>query len=574
MDTIKPSQRELEVILNSTHDAMVSVNANGIINMLNSGAERILGVAASNAIGKLAHDTIPGTRLHVVLKTGVPELNQQQMIGEVRVITNRVPVRDENERVIGAVAVFRDITDLRQLAEEITNLKEIQQMLEAIINYSQDVISVVDEQGKGILVNPAYTRLVGLCREEIIGKPATIDIIEGESMHLKVLRTGEPVWGVPMKVGPMKKDVIVNAAPFYVNGVLKGSVAVAHDITEIKKLTEELDRVKSLVRHLHAKYSFEDIVADSPEMHIVVDQARRAATTPVTVLLGGESGTGKELFAHAIHLTSQRYAEPFIRVNCAAIAESLLESELFGYDEGAFTGAKRGGKKGYFEEAHNGTLFLDEIGELPLGIQAKLLRVLQEREIIRVGGSKAKSIDVRIIAATNQNLEAAVNKGLFREDLYYRVNVFPILIPPLRHRTGDLPKIIRFLLNKLNQQYGRNVLSVSPGALTILEQYRWPGNVRELENVLGRALINMRFNEEVILLEHLPSLGREHYAILSTMKGEKRDACPTLDDAVCAAEREAIRCALLASNGNKNEAARRLEIAPRSLYYKLEKYKI
>jgi transcriptional regulator with PAS, ATPase and Fis domain len=261
-------------------------------------------------------------------------------------------------------------------------------------------------------------------------------------------------------------------------------------------------------------------------------------------------------------------------VNCAAIAESLLESELFGYEEGAFTGAKRGGKKGYFEEAHRGTLFLDEIGEIPLSIQAKLLRVLQEREIIRVGGYKTISVDVRIIAATNQNLDLAVQNGSFREDLYYRINVFPIQIPPLRQRKGDLSRLVHFLLSKLNQQYGRNVQQMSGEALAILEQYHWPGNVRELENVLGRALINMRFAEEIILPGHLPLLKCGHYTMISASAGMMDQECPTLEACVEAAEREAIRRALEICGGNKSETSRRLEISPRSLYYKLEKYKL
>src|SRR5699024_1000313 len=235
-----------------------------------------------------------------------------------------------------------------------------------------------------------------------------------------------------------------------------------------------------------------------------LEQAKVGAKTPATVLLRGKSGTGKELFAHAIHNESERKHNKFIRVNCAAIAESLLESEMFGYEEGAFSGAKRGGKKGLFEEANMGSIFLDEIGELSLNMQAKLLRVLQENEIVRVGGTDPVAIDVRIITATNLNLEKAIINKTFREDLYYRLNRLPIYIPSLRERISDLPLLTDHLTRKLNMEYGRNVTSIAKEAMQRLKTYNWPGNVRELENVIGRAMIYMDMNKEEIQLRHLP----------------------------------------------------------------------
>ncbi len=316
--------------------------------------------------------------------------------------------------------------------KEITKQKEIQSTLKSIIHSTDDAISVVDEKGLHTIINPAYTRLTGLTGEDVLGKSPTIDIADGgESMHLKVLRTGKPVHGVRMRVGPNRKEVIVNVAPVIVDGVLKGSVAVIHDVSEIKYLNEELERVKERVRHLESKYTFADIVGESRGMIIAKEQAMKAAQTPVTVLLQGESGTGKELFAHAIHHASKRNNRQFIRVNYSALVDTLLESELFGYEGGAFTGAKRTGKKGLFEEADKGTIFLDEIGVMSLNLQAKLLRVLQEKEIIRVGGRSPVNVDVRIISATNIDLKNAVKEGRLREDLYYRLYVIPIYIPPL-----------------------------------------------------------------------------------------------------------------------------------------------
>lgn len=574
--TMKPSwapdEHEIEFILNSTHDAMIAVNEHGIINILNTAAQRILNINPGDLLGRKAVDVIPGSRLHIVLSTGEPELNQQQQIGSLRVLTNRMPVRDKEDKVVGAVAVFRDITEIQQLAEEITNITAMKVMLEAIIDATQDVISVTDQDGKLILVNQAYTRLMGLSKEDVIGKPATIDIREGESMHLYVMKTLEPVRAAHLQVGLQAKDVIVNAAPIIVQGELRGSVAVAHDVSEIRRLTDELGRMKSLVRKMQSRYTFDDIVAKSPVMLKAVELARRAAATPVTVLLSGESGTGKELFAHSIHHASGRKNSPLIRVNCAAIPESLLESELFGYDSGAFTGARKDGKKGLFEEADGGTIFLDEIGEIPLTVQAKLLRVLQEKEILRVGAAKPLPVNVRVIAATNRNLAAEVETGHFREDLFYRISVLPILIPPLRDRLDELADLSIFLLRKLNEEYGRNVQQIAPDALALLRSYPWPGNVRELENILARGIINMLYNETVLQAMHLPPLTGT--AAVSPKHSVPEAVCssPRLAPALNETERQSILAALSASNGNKSAAASLLGISIRSLYYKLKKY--
>lgn len=569
-----PDEREIEFILNSTHDAMIAVNEHGIINILNTAAQRILDVYPEEMLGRRAIEVIPGSRLHIVLSTGEPELNQQQQIGALRVLTNRVPVRDKEDRVVGAVAVFRDITEIQQLAEEITNITAMKVMLEAIIDATQDVISVTDQNGKLILVNQAYTRLMGLSKEDVVGKPATIDIREGESMHLYVMKTLEPVRGIPLQVGLQAKDVMVNAAPIIVQGQLRGSVAVAHDVSEIRRLTEELGRMKSLVRQIQSRYTFDDIVAKSPSMFKAVELARRAAATPVTVLLSGESGTGKELFAHSIHHASGRKNAPLVRVNCAAIPESLLESELFGYENGAFTGARKGGKKGLFEEANGGTIFLDEIGEVPLTVQVKLLRVLQEKEILRVGGAASIPINIRVIAATNRNLALAVEKGSFREDLFYRISVFPIPIPPLRDRLDELPDLTIFLLRKLNEEYGRNVQQVASDALSILRSYRWPGNVRELENILARGMINMLFNETIMRAVHLPPLTGTAAVQPDLLSPDPAASLPRLAPALNETERQSILTALTASSGNKPAAASLLGISIRSLYYKLKKYNI
>lgn len=534
----------------------------------------MIGRSSDSVIGKHINEVIPESRLTTTLETRRTEINKEVVLKNgLKIISNRIPMITENEEVIGAFTVFKDITEVVNLAEEITNLKEIQTMLEAIIHSSDDAISVVDEEGKGIMINPAYTRITGLSRDEVIGKPATADISEGESIHLKVLQTRRAIRGTKMRVGPKRKEVIVNVAPIIVNGKLKGSVGVIHDMSEIQSLTQELDRARKIIRTLEAKYMFEDIIGKSDEMQIAIEQAKLGAKTPATVLLRGESGTGKELFAHAIHNASDRKFNKFLRVNCAALSESLLESELFGYEEGAFSGAKRGGKRGLFEEADKGSIFLDEIGELSANTQAKLLRVLQENEIVRVGGTKSISINVRVIAATNVNLEKGIADGSFREDLYYRLNRMPIQIPPLRNRKSDIPLISEGLITKLNQDYGRNVEGITENAIKKLMEYHWPGNVRELENVLGRAMIFMKYNETIIDLNHLPPLDSSVKEAGKKKEGgvpSGRDLNSQLEEY----EKKIIQEVLEQNNGNKTAAAKILNVSVRNLYYKLEKYNI
>ncbi|MGE8204457.1 sigma 54-interacting transcriptional regulator [Heyndrickxia sp. NPDC080065] len=572
---LKNETYQHHLILNSTDEAMVVIDTEGKIIFFNKSAARMTEVPASKAIGKHVLEVIPKSQLPRIIATRKTEINQETILDNgTKIITTRIPMIDEKNKIIGAIAVFKDITEVVNLAEEITNLKDIQTMLEAIIQSSDDAISVVDENGKGILINPAYTRITGLSREQVIGKPATADISEGESIHLKVLQTRRAIRGTKMRVGPGKKEVIVNVAPIIVDGILKGSVGVIHDVSEIQSLTKELDRARQIIRNLEAKYTFEDIISNSEEMNIAVEQAKLGAKTPATVLLRGESGTGKELFAHAIHNASDRKYNKFIRVNCAAISESLLESELFGYEEGAFSGAKRGGKRGFFEEANNGSIFLDEIGELSANTQAKLLRVLQENEIVRVGGTKPIPINVRIIAATHVNLEKAIADRTFREDLYYRLNRMPIQIPPLRRRKEEIPLLCEKLILKLNQDYGRNVEGITQKAMSELMEYNWPGNVRELENILGRAIIYMGYNEKQIDLQHIAVLTDNKHFLNASPHSIKIAPDQDLTTLVERYERNVIKQTLEQNKGNKTATAKQLGVSIRNLYYKIEKYNL
>jgi len=573
-------KKEIELFINSTHDAIIAVDKEGIITLFNRASEKLTKINENYAIGKHVKDVIKTTRLPHVLETGVSELNKRQPLGDIEIITNRMPVFDEDGKIIGAIAVFRDVTDMTSLAEEITNLKEIKGTLEAIIDSTQDAISVVDKNGIGILINPAYTRITGLSEKEVIGKECTVDLAEGDSVHLKVLKTKEPVKSARIKTGTDRKDVIVDAAPIIVNGELIGSVAVIHDLSEIKKLTSDLYQAKSIIRKLEAKYTFDDIKGTDKKIRDAIEKAKLAANTPVTVILRGESGTGKELFAHAIHNDSSRRFSQFIRVNCAAINQSLIESELFGYEEGAFTGAIKGGKLGYFEMADGGTIFLDEIAEININTQAKLLRVLQEKEIIRVGASKPIPIDVRIITATNVNLEKAIEKGLFREDLYYRLNVLPIDIPSLREHSGDIDELVIAMIERYNQEYGRNVEEISKEAIGYLKRHHWPGNIRELENYIGRVMINIKLGEKVIDMKHLTMIKdinmKKSNKLVDKVESEDVgfDEKLNLDDVIMKTEKKYIEIILQKNNFSRIKTAKDLGISVRNLYYKIEKYSI
>jgi len=573
----------LQQIIDSIIDGIIAIDQNGTITHFNQTAARITGVSPQKAIGQYAKNILPDSTLPIVLQTGVPEIDRYLTLpGNQRIIVNRLPVSNQEGDIIGAISVFRDITTVSDLADQNNTLMEMQSLLEAIINASQNAISVVDDKGYGLIINPAYSQMTGLTEEDVIGKPADIDIAKGKSVHMRVLKTHKPIRGAHLKIKPHFRDVLVNAAPIIVDNELKGSVAIIHDISELQKLSEELTSAKRLIRSLAAKYSFSDIIGNSEHMRTAVKWAQKASEVPATVLLRGESGTGKELFAHAIHQSSDRKNNQFIRVNCASVVESLFESELFGYEEGSFTGAKQGGKKGLFEEAHNGTLFFDEVFELSLNTQAKLLRVLQEKEITRVGGSKALPVNVRVIAATHVNLEEAVQANHFRQDLYYRLNVMPIVIPPLRHRKEDIKELSFHIIKKLNQDFGRNILTVNPKTIKILSNYPWYGNVRELENVLAQSITKMKYNETEIHPDHLPELDRslKNKSNISPQLSENQEhleGFEPIDDlktVLSRVEKEHILKVLGQSKWRKTETARKLGISIRNLYVKIEKYDI
>jgi transcriptional regulator with PAS, ATPase and Fis domain len=463
---------------------------------------------------------------------------------------------------------------------------------EQIINLLAERVVIVDRNGIIIYINDGYCDFIGTTVEEAINRPVQ-DVIENSRMHI-VVQTGQKELAALQSING--SEMIANRFPLFENGEIVGAVGSVMFRnpeewqmykTKIQNLVEELNYYQAKVdRELRSKYSFSDLIGNSATFLSVKSLAERVSGSNSSVLLIGESGTGKELFAGAIHNKSMRAPSPFVAINCSSIPEHLLESELFGYEDGAFTGAKKGGKKGQFEMANEGTLFLDEIGDMPLSMQSKLLRVLQEKEVHRIGGQKSKRVDVRIIAATHRDLEKMVEEGTFRQDLYYRLNVIKIEIPPLRKRKEDIPIISMSLLRKLEKKFFRNGIELSAEVTERLMEHSWPGNIREIENVLERS-INV-LDGKMIKLSHLPLYLRDKetesyegteinpYPDHSTNLESSSAALSVqpLKETLALVEKQAIQNALAITKGNKIKAAKLLEIGKTSFYEKCKLYDI
>jgi PAS domain S-box-containing protein len=443
-------------------------------------------------------------------------------------------------------------------------------MLEDALGHAYEGLVITDADGYVVKTNEAYATFLGLRQQDLVGRHVT-EVVENTRMHI-VAKTGVAEIAQLQKI--KGHEMICSRIPILEHGKVIAVVGkiIFQDVDDLFAMTgrfatmkKELDFYKSELRkRLGAKHSFGDIVGQSAALEEVKALARKVARSDTTVLLKGESGTGKELFAHSIHVESGRALGPFVKVNCAAIPETLFESELFGYKGGAFTGAQRHGKKGKFALADKGTIFLDEVSELPLAMQVKLLRVLQEREIEPVGAIEPEPIDVRIVAATNKDLETLLAQGVFRHDLYYRLNVVKLEIPPLRQRTDDIPIIAEDLLRRLEKETGVPVEGIDHEAEAVLRAYPWPGNVRELRNTLEQALYVKSGN--VIRKRDLSR------SVLSAVEGGTLEDGHTLKEQLRRTEEELLRRALHDAKGDKLAAAARLGISKSSLYAKIEQY--
>jgi PAS domain S-box-containing protein len=443
-------------------------------------------------------------------------------------------------------------------------------------------IWITDGEGYTLLVNNESCNTGGLTGPEIVGRHMSdlrsVGFVE-ESISLKTIESGKPET-IIQALGD-GNEILASSQPVYRNGKIEYVITTERDITEtqmLKHLLEEKDR-ENYKRVEEIEYlrsanlaRFGEVIAVDPVSKQIVNNAIRVANLDTSVLLTGESGTGKEAYANLIYKNSNRVGKPFIKVNVAALSENIIESELFGYEKGAFTGADKNGKIGFFELANTGTIFLDEIGDLPLHLQPVLLRVIQEREVIRLGGLKPLSLDVRLICATNVDLKKAVAEGRFREDLYYRLAIMPIEVPPLRLRRMDIAPLAMEFMEMFNKEYKLNKF-LAPSAIETLERYDWPGNVRELQNVVERVAITFtgdeinRFQIERLLYPKVNAIN----SIFSVPAPDGRES--TLDEKLRAYEKRIIEVAL-ASSANASEASRLLGIDKSTMSRRMKKYGI
>ena len=437
--------------------------------------------------------------------------------------------------------------------------KKRAQEFKTLIDYSQEGIISIDQNMVINVFNREAERLLNLSAKEILGQKIA-SVLPGIDVT-RTLSEGQEFIGQAVHLS--NSWLSVNIAPIEVNNEKTGAIITLQDITRIQEMEASI-RKEVITRRFVAKYRMPNILGTSKEIQEVKRIAREISFADATVLISGETGTGKELFAQSIHSESRRKNGPFVAVNCAALPPSLLESELFGYVEGAFTGATKKGKPGLFELAHNGTIFLDEISEMDKYGQSRLLRVLQERQIMRLGDDRYIPIDVRIIAATNRSLISLVEEGLFRRDLYYRLKVLTLNIPPLRARTGDVEYLARHFLAVFNKQYGRQV-TLTPQAIEVLSRHPWPGNVREL----------MHFIERIVIIAKEKSIDEETIQkYFAEREYEVGSPLTLTDDMANLPEDKRISAALAKTNANIKKAAQLLNVDRSTLYRKLKEYKI
>lgn len=574
MDVKKVIDRGKEVLIIPDGIAVIGKECNIIV--FNEAASRITGYTEDDVVGEnckilfeegsdgmnFLKESLKDNRAFTNLAFNIKTKKES----EKNVLASITPIV-RNEKVISAVLVFRDTKEMLSLAEDLeertTELIDQKNKLDAIFNSNIEGTFTIDDGWNVTSFNAAAEKITGYKESEAIGKKCWQifnSTICRNGCHMEqTMKKGKPTIGNELEIiskSGRRVPIRVNSAILINNKNEKiGAVETFLDISEIKNLSEHLDE----------KFKYENIVGKNKEIKQIINVLESVAQTDSSVLITGESGTGKELAARAIHLNSSRRTGPFAAVNCSAFAESLIESELFGHEKGAFTGAVKS-KVGRFELANGGTLFLDEIGDLSITVQTKLLRVLETREIERVGSNKSIKIDTRIIAATNKDLEKEIEAGRFREDLYYRINVMNIQLPPLRARKDDLPILVNHFIEKFNSKFERNIKHFSSSAFDILMDYNWPGNIRELENVIEHCFVLC--DSDIIQIEHLPKRLRE--GEFNTIQGGGTNNFNHIKDA----ERNIIINTLKKHNGNRTKTAEELKIHPTTLWRKMKKFNL
>ncbi|WP_439020166.1 sigma 54-interacting transcriptional regulator [Bacillus thuringiensis] len=470
---------------------IVNCNESGL-KMIKSTPEKVMNVPAEQIFNE--------EHINNVFATGKTILNQLQLTNEMGVLVDYSPIPNFDQSIEGMVIIVQDLPMVEDMAMEIEYIKDLNKDLHAILSSIYDEILVVNPKGELIRYSETIINdFWGSNLKDLLGKNL-LDLekkgLFSPSVTRLVLEQQKKV-SVVQETKNGRKILAVGNPVFSESGELHRIIIASRDITEATRLKTELHEIKKISEQYKKELDdfknkdrfLKKLIYCSPKMEQIINQAKKIADFSSNVLISGESGVGKEVIAQAIHQLGNRSSRPFLKLNCGAIPETLLESELFGYTKGAFTGADKNGKEGYFKRADQGILFLDEIGEMPLHLQVKLLRVLQEQEVIPIGSTIPTKINVQIIAATNKSLEKMVEAGTFREDLFYRLNVIPLQVPPLRERMEDVPVLAFHFLQQLNEKYNKNY-HLTPDALNLLEFYSWPGNVRELQNMIERLVVS------------------------------------------------------------------------------------
>ncbi|MDK2930923.1 MAG: hypothetical protein PWR07_1054 [Bacillota bacterium] len=547
-------------IVRAIHAAKQLGGAIGVIGFKNviygtEGIQDALGV--SLRLIYLEHESDAEEQIAAAVRGGL-----QVIVGDA--ISARITAKYGAKGVLiesGKEAIIKAIEEAKHVATVRRRERQRAEEFKAILDFAYEGIVAIDQFGVVKVFNPIAERLLGVSAARAIGRPIT-EVLPGVGLDL-VRASGRPELGAVQRLGSTL--IVSNRVPITVGGEIVGAVFTFQDVSRIQQVEKEVRRELYLKGHV-AKHTFDDIITVDDTMREVVARAQRFASTDSTVLISGETGTGKELFAQSIHNASRRRNGPFVAVNCAALPESLLESELFGYEEGAFTGSRKGGKPGLFELAHGGTIFLDEIGDMSMQIQARLLRVLEQREVMRLGGDKVLPVDVRVIAATHRDLKRAVNDGTFRADLFYRLNILTIALPPLRERTCDIPALAERFIVASCRNLGIPQKRLSSGAITALVSHTWPGNVRELRNVCERLAVGVEsreIDEETVW----KLLGRDDHATEITQP--EGTVTVAIEGGLRQIENEIMRQVLRKVGGDRTEAARLLGINRSTLWRRL-----
>jgi PAS domain S-box-containing protein len=537
------------------------------IEALNLSAQAMIGIRGNDAIGRDCREVFLGVPCLVSCPfRGLQESKQPEPIlrlpgeGDESYLVTRIatPVYDAERQVVGCLTILQDHAPIADL---VNRIHYEERSLKIILDNLDVGIFTVDLGGVFTFFNTAAEKISGFSRQEVLGRPCAAIFRGGSAAELNLLKetiaSDSPRSGIESRI-LTREGVAIPIRATYLplrneKGIAVGGLATFSDLTLVHQLKQAIQD----------RYTYFDMVGKSPQMQRIFENVQVVAKTDATVLIEGPTGTGKDFLAKVMHSASRRSEKPLVKVNCAAIPDTLLESEMFGYVKGAFTGAVQD-RSGRFQAADGGTIFLDEIGDLPLALQAKLLRVIEEKVFFRLGTSKTTKVDVRIISASNQGLERLVARKRFREDLYYRLNVFRIELPSLKDRTPDIPLLIGHILRRLSASKGVAPPEISENAMQVLLNYGYPGNIRELENILEHALILCQ--ENVLRRKHLPDYLRQRS--LASGSGQEKSGVPD------SSERTRILAALRRHNGNRLLAARSLGMDRSTLWRKMKKYQL